>query len=92
VIILLTDGLNTRNRWVSDGTGKDIDPRTKKVCDNVKATTIKVYTVRVIDGNAALLKDCATKPDMYYDVQNTSQLNAVFKKIGDDLATLRISK
>jgi hypothetical protein len=53
---------------------------------------MKVYTVRVINGNAALLKDCATKADMYYDVQNASQLNAVFKKIGDDLATLRISK
>jgi hypothetical protein len=62
------------------------------VCDNIKGTTMKVYTVRVINGNAALLKDCATKADMYYDVQNASQLNAVFKKIGDDLATLRISK
>ena len=46
-----------------------IDARTQKACDNVKAANIKLYTVRVIDGNATLLKNCATKPDMYYDVR-----------------------
>ena len=45
-----------------------IDARTQKACDNIKAANIKLYTVRVIDGNASLLKGCATKPTMYYDV------------------------
>ena len=63
VIILLTDGENTQNRWTSSTSS--IDARTEKVCDNVKAANIKLYTVRVIDGNATLLKNCATKPDMY---------------------------
>ncbi len=31
--------------------------------------------MRVIDGNATLLKTCATKPDMYFNVQQASQLN-----------------
>jgi hypothetical protein len=93
VLILLTDGLNTENRWT--GVGADIDERTKKACDNIKKDTVNnitVYTIRVIEGNAALLKGCASKPEYYYDVQNASQLNAVFKQISENLASLRISK
>jgi von Willebrand factor type A domain len=93
VLILLTDGLNTRNRWT--GTEADIDERTKKACDNIKKDTanhITVYTVRVIEGNAAPLKSCASRPEYYYDVQSASQLNAVFKQIAENLATLHISK
>lgn len=90
VIILLTDGDNTQNRWTSDQT--EIDKRTKKACANVKAANIQLYTVRVIDGNASLLKDCATKPDMYYDVQNAAQLSSVFSQIAKNLANLRLAK
>jgi len=90
VIILLTDGDNTQNRWSS--TQSVIDARTEKACTNAKADNIKIYTIRVIDGNAALLKDCATKPDMYYEVAQASQLNGVFTSIAEKLANLRIAK
>ena len=40
VIILLTDGENTQNRWTSSTSS--IDSRTQKVCDNAKAANIKV--------------------------------------------------
>lgn len=90
VLILLTDGDNTQNRFSS--TQSQIDTRTTKACTNIKNANIKVYTVRVIDGNASLLQGCASKPEMYYDVQNSSQLNAVFTNIAQDLASLRISK
>jgi hypothetical protein len=90
VIILLTDGDNTQNRWSTSQTA--IDNRTKLACANVKAANIKLYTVRVIDGNATLLKDCATNPNMYYDVQNASQLSAVFSTIAQNLANLRLAK
>jgi len=90
VIILLTDGQNTQNRWTNSTSS--IDARTQKVCDNAKADNIKVYTVRVIDGNATLLKNCATKPEMYYDVDEADQLNVVFKSIAQNLANLRIAK
>ena len=89
-IVLLTDGDNTQNRWSS--TASVIDARTQKACDNAKADNIKVYTVRVIQGNAALLKNCATSPDMYYEVDQASQLNVVFKSIAQKLATLRLAK
>jgi hypothetical protein len=90
VIILLTDGDNTQNRWSS--TASVIDARTQKACDNAKADNIKIYTVRVIQGNAALLKNCATAPDMYYEVDQASQLNGVFSSIAQKLATLRLAK
>ena len=90
VIILLTDGQNTQNRFST--TTSSIDKRTEAVCANLKATNIKVYTVRVIDGNATLLKDCATRPEYYYDVQQSSQLIAVFSSIAQNLANLRITK
>jgi Mg-chelatase subunit ChlD len=90
VIILLTDGQNTQNRWTSSGTS--IDARTEKACENIKADNVKVYTVRVIAGNISLLKNCATKPDMYYDVQEADQLSNVFSSIAQNLANLRIAK
>jgi Flp pilus assembly protein TadG len=90
VVILLTDGTNTQNRWSSSATA--IDARTKLACTNAKAAGIKIYTVRVIDGNASLLKQCATSETMYYDVQNAAQLNSVFISIAQNLANLRIVK
>jgi hypothetical protein len=90
VIVILTDGTNTQNRWSS--TESVIDTRTQKVCDNIKAANIKLYTVRVIDGNASLLQGCATKPTMYYDVQQAVQLNSVFSSIAQNLANLRIAQ
>jgi hypothetical protein len=90
VLIVLTDGTNTENRWSSSAS--PIDARTEKVCANAKADNIKLYTVRVINGNATLLKTCATKPDMYYDVSQAVQLNSVFSSIAQNLANLRISK
>jgi hypothetical protein len=90
VIVLLTDGDNTENRWTTNS--NDIDARTRLVCTNVKAAGIKLYTIRVIDGNATLLQQCATRSDMYFNVQNASQLNAVFTQIANSLSNLRIAK
>jgi Flp pilus assembly protein TadG len=97
VIILLTDGDNTEawnnasNKPVTNSS--HIDERTRKACENVKAANITLYTVRVINGNASLLRNCATNAStMYFDVQQASQLNAVFQKIADNLASLRLSK
>jgi hypothetical protein len=90
VIVLLTDGENTQNRFTSSTSS--IDSRTEKVCTNAKAANIKVYTVRVIDGNATLLRGCATKPEMFYDVDDASELNSVFASIAQNLANLRIAR
>jgi len=90
VIVLLTDGQNTQNRFTTSTSS--IDSRTEKACANAKAANIKIYTVRVIDGNANLLRNCATKPDWFYDVDKAEELNAVFASIAQNLANLRIAK
>lgn len=90
VIVLLTDGTNTQNRWSSSQTA--IDARMQKACENVKAANIKLYTVRVIDGNATLLRNCATDPSMFYDIDEANELNNVFSSIAQKLANVRIAK
>jgi Flp pilus assembly protein TadG len=90
VIVLLTDGTNTQNRW--SGSAPAIDARMTKACDNVKAANIKLYTVRVIDGNATLLRNCASDPTMFYDIDDASELNNVFSSIAQKLANVRIAK
>lgn len=90
VIILLTDGLNTQNRFTT--VPSQIDARTAAVCDNIKKANIRMYVVRVIEGNAALLQGCASAPNMYYDVQVSSQLKDVFASIAASLSGARLSK
>ena len=90
VIVMLTDGTNTQNRW--SGSQTAIDARMQKACENVKAANIKLYTVRVIDGNATLLRNCATDPSMFYDIDEASELNNVFSSIAQKLANVRIAK
>ncbi|MCE9650597.1 MAG: VWA domain-containing protein [Parvibaculum sp.] len=90
IIVFLTDGENTENRWSSDG--NTIDARTTLICNNIKSTGIKVYSVRVIDGDATLIKSCATDAGMYYSVSNASQLTTVFASIAQALSNLRISQ
>jgi Flp pilus assembly protein TadG len=89
-IVFLTDGLNTQNRWTTKA--GDIDARTKIVCDNIKKARIQIYTIRVMEGNQALLQSCASAPSMYYNVTQASQLQPVFADIARSLYQLRITK
>lgn len=88
-LILLTDGDNTMNRWTNSQT--DIDSRLSAACTQARSSSVKIFTIRVIQGNAALLRNCATNPSMYYDVNNASQLQSVFKKILDSIDGIRIT-
>lgn len=90
VIVFLTDGDNTRNRW--NGNASSINARTTLVCNNIRAAGIKVYSIRVIEGNATLIRNCATDPSMYYSVSTASELTSVFASIAQSLSNLRISR
>lgn len=89
-IVFLTDGENTQNRFTSSQ--NSIDARTEMVCDAIRDDDIKVYTIRVIDGNVTLLRNCATESDMYYDVSQANELKNVFASIALQLSNLRIAK
>lgn len=101
-IILLTDGLNTEDRWPSYGDGSQqfggqIDARQKILCDNIKAQGVTIYTVQVNTGSpgdptSTVLQYCASGSDKFYLVTSASQTLTVFNSIGTSLAKLRVSK
>lgn len=92
-MILLTDGDNTKNRFEGNGSSSNpnIDTRTALACENIKAAGVQVYTIRVIDGNATLLRNCASSSNMYYDVQSASQLSPVFQAIAREISQVRLT-
>jgi hypothetical protein len=50
VIVLMSDGLNTQNRWDGNGSvvSAEVDTRMKKACDNIRdAQNVQVYTIHV---------------------------------------------
>ena len=73
---------------------KAIDDRLELLCSNMKAAGIVIYTVRVevTTGSSTLLSNCATRPDMFYDVQSASNLSAVFSAIAGSIENLRITQ
>src|SRR5262245_38431468 len=74
-IVVLTDGTNTESRMYTNSAR--VDERTKAVCANIKAAGIKIYTVRVMNGNATLLQNCASAAGMYSSVTQASQISTV---------------
>jgi Flp pilus assembly protein TadG len=92
VIILLTDGLNTQNRYSNDQ--DDIDARELQTCANAKAAKITIYTIQVNttgDPVQVVLRNCASSPEKFYPLSNANELNSVFSTIGSQLTQLRIS-
>src|SRR5262249_13549024 len=49
IIILLTDGLNTQDRWYGDGSNpsSQVDNRMRLTCTNIKNAKITLYAVQV---------------------------------------------
>ena len=102
VIVLMSDGLNTLDRWY--GNGSDVETSVDKrmyesatvgTCANIKAAGITVYTVHVnTDGDpmSTLLKNCASSPDKFWMVTSAGELGTVFGTIGTALSNLRVAK
>jgi Flp pilus assembly protein TadG len=92
-IVLLSDGLNTQNRWYSNAS--QIDARQKILCDNAKAANIVIYTVQVNTGGdptSSVLQYCASGTDKFFLVTDPNQTVSVFNSIGTSLAKLRVLK
>ncbi len=88
-MILLTDGDNTQNRFGDNQT--TMDQRTEAACTNAKATGIKIYSIRVINGNSSLLRGCASEPAMFFEVSNASQLTPIFQQIAREISQIRLT-
>jgi Flp pilus assembly protein TadG len=91
-IILLTDGLNTQDRWYSNASS--IDARQQKTCDNLKAAGFTIYTVQVNTGGdptSALLQYCASEPSKFFLLTSSTQIVTTFNQIGNALTNLRLA-
>jgi Flp pilus assembly protein TadG len=92
VIILLSDGLNTEDRWYT--TASSIDTRQQKACDNIKAAGITIYTVQVNTGSdptSTLLKNCASDTSKFFLLTSSAEIVTTFGQIGTALSNLRIA-
>jgi Flp pilus assembly protein TadG len=94
-VILLSDGLNTQNRWYSNAS--QIDARQKILCDNAKAAGITIYSIQVNTGSpadptSAVLQYCASGADKFYLITSASQTVAAFSSIGTSLSKLRVAR
>jgi Flp pilus assembly protein TadG len=96
-IILLSDGMNTQDRWYGNGSSwsSQVDARQQKLCDNIKtAKTTTIYTIQVnTDGDpeSAVLKYCADS-GQFYSSTTASGIATAFSSIGASLLKLRIAK
>ena len=105
-IILLSDGLNTEDRWPVNGDGSSqfngsIDARQTILCDNIKAQGITIYTIQLdtpgsngqpADPKSAVLQACASNSSNYYWVTDPNQTLSVFNAIGTSLSKLRVAR
>jgi Flp pilus assembly protein TadG len=100
VLIVMSDGLNTQDRWPAYGNGQTqynsaIDNRQKIQCDNAKAAGVIIYTMHVnTDGDptSAVLQYCASGPTRFSTVTSSSQIATAFAAIGTSLSKLRVAK
>lgn len=93
IIILLTDGLNTQDRWYS--VQSQIDARQTLTCNNIKASGIILYTVQVsTDGTpvSPLLQQCASDSTKFFYLTSSSQIVTTFNTIGTNLSNLYVAK
>ena len=70
--------------------------RTLQACANIKAAGITIYTVAFqVSGDdasaLAMLQTCASDTDKYYAPGTSSELQAAFNAIGEDISELRIA-
>jgi len=100
VLIVMSDGLNTQDRWPSYGNGQtqfngQIDARQRIQCDNIKAAGITIYTMHVNTDNdptSAVLQYCASGSDKFSTVTSASQIMTAFTSIGTSLSKLRVAR
>ena len=97
-LVLMTDGWNTASPNYPDHAGTDTalsDAKLTKLCGQVKADGIELFTVAFqvpSPSMKALLVDCASNTDHAFDAANGSALRDAFTKIGQMMASVRLTK
>jgi Flp pilus assembly protein TadG len=98
VIILLSDGLNTQNRWSGSGSSQSsaVDNRMALACQNAKTDGgVVIYTVYVDLNNgpdSQVLQNCATDLNHYFHLNSSGAIVTTFNQIGQTLANLHVAQ
>jgi hypothetical protein len=102
VIILLSDGLNTLDRWYGNGSSTNtsvdarmVDSSGNGTCGNIKASGVTIYTIQVNTGGdptSTLLQSCASSSDKFFLLTSANQIVTTFNAIGTNLTQLRVAK
>ncbi len=70
--------------------------RLNKTCQNIKKSGVMVYTVTFDPSMSAADRDdyrnCASKPNMYFDAPDATTLKAAFEAIADNISSVRLVK
>ena len=95
-IVLLSDGLNTQNRWSTSQSS--IDARQELLCKSIsgdKANPVTVFTIQVninnADAKSKVLQDCATNGN-FQMITSSSQTADAFNKILTQISKLRVAR
>ena len=97
VMVIMTDGENTRSKTGLNHEGQNIaaaNSKTADLCANVKGNDIEVYTIAYgLSDNTTLnlLRECATDTSKFFNAQTASALSSAFEQIGSELTVLRIT-
>jgi Flp pilus assembly protein TadG len=97
-IILVSDGLNTQDRWYGDGSNQStsVDGRMSTTCTNAKAAGIVIYTIFVdlngTQGNSTVLQNCATDSSKYFDLTTSNAIITTFNQIAQQITAVRVSR
>ena len=90
--------VTTGRLGITGGSGSDrtkaMDERLAKLCANMKAQKIELYTMRVeLAGSAStVLQNCASGPGHYFEVAKAADMNAAFQQIATSILELHLSK
>lgn len=72
-----------------------MDKLTSEVCTNIKASGIRIITIRLDltdDRSEKLLKSCASSEDDFIDAKNASELADAFARVTENITRLYLSK
>jgi Flp pilus assembly protein TadG len=97
-IILLSDGLNTQDRWYGDGSDQSsqVDGRMASLCTAAKNAGFTIYTIYVdlngTQGNSTVLQNCATDSSKYFDLTTSGAIITTLNAIAEQITQLRVSQ
>lgn len=99
-VLMMTDGEFNTSYIPGPGmnatdvaTANSSPEQAKRLCANMKAQSIVVYTVAFQAPTAAetLLRDCATSVNHYFPASSNAELFAAFRTISERLSALRVT-